>query len=151
MSDCLWPHGLLHTRLPCPSPTPGAYSDSRSTSQWYHPTISLSVIPFSSLLQFFPVSGSFPMNQFFAAGGQSIGVSVSASILPVNTQNWFPLGWIGWISLQSKGLSSAFSNTTVQKHAKHPNWWIFCSHFSIEAGRKKVTFQAYYTLLFQER
>ena len=116
ISDSLWPHGLLHTRLPCPSPTPGAYSDSRSTSQWYHPTISLSVIPFSSLLQFFPVSGSFPMNQFFAAGGQSIGVSVSASILPVNTQNWFPLGWIGWISLQSKGLSSAFSNTTVQKH-----------------------------------
>ena len=115
VSDSLWPHGLLHTRLPCPSPTPGAYSDSRSASQWYHPTISLSVIPFSSLLQSFPASGSFPMSQFFASGGQNIGVSVSAPILPVNTQNWFPLGWIGWTSLQSKGLSSAFSNTTVQK------------------------------------
>ena len=115
MSDSLQPHGLQHTRLPCPSPTPGACSNSCPSSWWYHPTISSSVIPFSFCLQSFPVSGSFLMSQFFASGSQSIGVSDSASVLPMNTQDWFPLGLTGLI-LQSKGLSRAFSNTTVQKH-----------------------------------
>ena len=112
----LRPHGLQHSRLACPSPTPGACSNSCPSSQWIHPTISSSVVPFSSHFQSFPASGSFPMSQFFASGGQSIGVSASASVLPKNIQDWFPLGWNGWISLQSKGLSRAFSNTTVQKH-----------------------------------
>jgi len=115
MSDSLWPHGLQHTRLPCPSPTPGACANSCPLSWWYHPTISSSV-PFSSRLQSFPASGSFPMSQFFTSGGQSIGVSASASVLPMNIQDWFPLGLTGLISLQSKGLSRVFSNTTVQKH-----------------------------------
>ena len=115
MSDSLWPHGLQHTRLPCPSPTSRACSNS-CPSQWCHPTISSSVIPFSSCLQSFPASGSFPTSQFFASVGQSIGASASASVLPMNTQDWSPLGWTGWISLQSKGLSTVFSNTTVQKH-----------------------------------
>ena len=101
--------------LPCPSPTPGVYSNS-SLSQWCHPTILCSVVPFSSHLQFLPASGSFQMSQFFTSGGQSIGVSASASVLPMNTQDWFALGWTGWSSLQSKGLSRVFSNTTVQKH-----------------------------------
>ena len=112
----LQPHGQLHTRLPCPSSTPGAYSNSFLSSQWYYPTISFSVDPFSSHIQSFPESGSFPMSQLFASGGQSIGVSASASVLPMNIQDWFPLGWTGWISLRSKGLSRVFSNTTVQKH-----------------------------------
>ena len=116
VSNSLWPHGVQHARLPCPSPTPGAYSNSCPLSWWCQPAISSSVIPFSSHLQSFPVSGSFPMNQFFALGGQSIGVSASASVLPMNVQDWFPLGLTGWISLQSKGFSRAFSNTTVQKH-----------------------------------
>ena len=116
VSNSLKPHGLQHVRLPCPSPTPGVYSNSCPLSQWYHPTISSSVIPFSSCLQFFPASGSFPVSQFFASGGQSIGVSASASVLPMNIQDWFPLGWTGWISLQSNGLSRVSSNTTVQKH-----------------------------------
>ena len=116
VSDSLRPHGLQHTRLPCPSTTPGAYTNSCSSSWWCHPTISSSVIPFSSRLQSFPASGSFQMSQLFASGGQSIGVSASTSVLPVNIQDWFPLGWTGWISLQSKGLSRVFSNTTVQKH-----------------------------------
>ena len=116
MSNSLWPHGLQHTRLPCPSPTLGACSNSCPLSRWCHPTISSSVIPFSSCLQSFPASESFPVSQFFASGGQSIGVSASASVLPMNIQDWFPLGWTGWISLQSKGLSRVFSNTTVQKH-----------------------------------
>ena len=102
--------------LPCPSPTPGACSNSCPLSQWCHPIISSSVIPFSSCLQSSPASGSFPVNQFFASGGQSIGVSASASILPMNIQDWFPLGLTGWISLQSKGLSRVFSNPTVRKH-----------------------------------
>ena len=117
MFDSLWPHGLQHTRPPCPSPTPGVYSDSCPLSQWCHTTISSSVIPFSSHLQSFPASGSFPMSQFFTSGGQSIGVSASASVLPMNIQDWFPLGWTCLISLQSKGLSRVFSNTTVQKHS----------------------------------
>ena len=116
MSDSLWPHGLQHARPPCLSPTPGACSNSCPWSQWCHPTISSSVIPSSSHLQFFPASGSFPMSQFFAAGGQSIGVSASASVLPMNIQDWFPLGLTALISLKSKGLSKVFSNTTVQKH-----------------------------------
>ena len=115
-SDSLQPHGMQHSRPPCPSPTPGVYSDSCPSSQWCHPTISSSVIPFSSCLQSFPASGSFPMGQLFAPGGQSIGISASASVLPMNIQDWFPLGWTGWISLQSKGLSRVFSNTKVQKH-----------------------------------
>ena len=94
MSDSLWPHGLLHARLPCSSPTLGAYSNSCPLSQWCHPTISSSVVPFSSRLQSFPASGSFPMSQFFASGGQSIGISASASVLPKNIQDWFPLGWV---------------------------------------------------------
>ena len=116
MSDSLWPHGLQHARLPCPSPTPGAYSSSCPLSPWWHPTILSSVITFSSCLQSFPASGSFQMSQFFTTGGQSIGVSASKSVLPMNPQDWSPLGWTGWISLQSKGLSKVFPNTTVQKH-----------------------------------
>ena len=114
--DSLRPHGLQHARLPCPPPTPRAYSNSCPSSQWCHPTISSSVIPFSSHLQSFPASGSFPVSHFFASGGQSIGVSASVSFLPMNIQDWFPLEWTGWISLQSKGLSRVFANTTVQKH-----------------------------------
>ena len=116
VSDYLWPHGLQHARPPCPSPTPGVYSKSCPLSQWCHPTISSSVIPFFSCLQSFPASETFQKSQFFASGGQSIGVSTSTSVFPMNTQDWSPLGWTGWISLQSKGLSRVFSNTTVQKH-----------------------------------
>ena len=114
MSDSLQSPGLQHARLPCPSPTPRACSDSCPLSRWCHPTISSSVIPFSSCLQSFPASESFPVSQFFASGGQSI--RSSASVLPMKIQDWAPLGWTGWISLQSKGLSRVFSNTTVQKH-----------------------------------
>ena len=111
----LWPHGpMQHARPLCPSPTPGVYSSPLNL--WCHPTISSSVSPFSSRLQSFPASGSFPMSQFFESGGQSIGLSASASVLPMNTQDWSLLEWTGWISLQSKGLSRVFSNTTVQKH-----------------------------------
>ena len=116
MSDSLWPQGLQHARLPCPSPNPGACSNSCPLSQWCHPTISSSVIPFSLCLLPFPALGSFPMSQFFRSGGQGIGVSASASVLPINIQDWFPLGWTGLISLQSKGLSRVSYNTTVQKH-----------------------------------
>ena len=116
MSDSLWPHGLQHARPPCPSPTPRAYSDSRPSSQWCHPTVSSSVIPFSSCPQSFSASGSFQMSQFFTSSGQSIRVSSSASVLSMNIQDWCPLGWTGWISLQSKGLSRVFSTTRVQKH-----------------------------------
>ena len=114
VSDFLQPHGLQHTRPPCPSPSPRAYSNSCPSSQWSHPTISSSVIPFSSCLQSFPASGSFQMSQFFTSGSQSIGTS--ASVLPMNIQDWFPLGWTGFISLQSKRLSRVFSSATVQKH-----------------------------------
>ena len=112
----LRPHELQHARTPCPSPTPGVHSDSCPVSRWCHPAISSSVVPFSSCPQSLPASESFPMSQLFAWGGQSTGVSALASVLPKNTQGWFPLEWTGWISLQSKGLSSIFSNTTVQKH-----------------------------------
>ena len=115
LSESLWFHGLQHTRLPCPSPSPGACLNSSPLSGWCHPTISSSVIPFSFCLQSFPASQSFPMSQFFASGGQSIGVSVSASVLPTSIQGWFPLGLTGLISLMSKGLSRVFS-TTVQRH-----------------------------------
>ena len=117
-----WPQ---HARPPCPSPTPRVYLNSCSLSQWYHPTISSSVIPFSSSPQSFPASGSFQMSQLFVSGGQTTGVSASTSVLPMNTQDWSPLGWTGWISLQSKGLSRIFSNTTVQKHQ------FFCTQLSL--------------------
>ena len=120
VSDSLWPHGLQHARPPCPSPTPRVYSNSCSLSRWCHQTISSSVVPFSSCLQSFLASGSFQMSQLFASGGQSIGVSASTAVLPMSTQmstqDWSPLGWTGWISLQSKGLSRVLSKTTVQKH-----------------------------------
>ena len=116
VSDSLWPHGPQQARFPRPSPTPRACSKSCPSSQWCYPTISSSAIPFSSWLQSFPASGSFQMSQLFALGGQNIEGSASASVLPMNIQDWFPLGLTGWISLQSKGLSRVFSNTTVQKH-----------------------------------
>ena len=116
VSNSLWPHGLQHARTPYPLPTPRVYSNSFPLSQWCHPTISSSVFPFSSHLQSFPAWGSFPMSQFFTSGGQSIGVSASTSVLPKKSQGWSPSEWTGWISLQSKGLSRVFFNTTVQKH-----------------------------------
>ena len=115
-SDSLRPHGLQHARLPCRLPIFGACSNSCPSNHWCHPTTSSSVVPFSSCLQSFPASGSFPMSQFFASGGQSIGTLASASVLPMNIQDWFPLGWTGLISLKSKGLSRVFYNSTVQKH-----------------------------------
>ena len=138
VSDSFWPPGLQHAKLPCSSPTPGAYSNSCPLSRWCHPTISSSVVPSSSHLQSFPESGSFPNSQFFASGGQIIRVSASVSVLPVNIQDWSPLGLTGLISLQSKGLSRVFSNTTVQKHqfnqsrSLHQNqnffWHFFPNH-----------------------
>ena len=116
VSESFRPRGVQHTWPPCPSPTPRAYSNSCPLSRWCHPTISSSVVPFSSCLQSFPESGSFQMSQFFASGDQRIGVSASASVFPMNIQDWFPLVLTGWISLQSKGLSRVFSNTTVQRH-----------------------------------
>ena len=116
VSDSLWPHEPQHARPPCPSPTPRVYPNPCPSSQWCHPVISSSVIPFSSCPQSLPALGSFPMSQLFAWGGQSIGVSASTSVLPMNTQECSPLGWTGWIFLQSKGLSIVFSKTTVQKH-----------------------------------
>ena len=121
VSDSLQPHGLQHTRPPCPSPTPGVYPNSCPLSLWCHPTITSSVVPFSSCLQSFPASGFFSMNQFFTSGGQSIGVSASASVLPMNIQDWFPLGWTGWISLLSKGLKSLLqhhsSKASILQHS----------------------------------
>ena len=137
MSSSLRPHGLQHTRLPCPSPTPRACSNSCPSSWWYHPTISSSVIPVSCL-QSFSASGSFPMSQFFASGGQSIGASASASVLPMNSQDWFPLGLTGLISLQSKGLLRVFSNITVQKHqffSTHLSSWSNSSHLYMITGK----------------
>ena len=116
VSDFLRPYEPQYARPPCSSSTPGVHPNSCPLSRWCHPAISSSVVPFSSWPQSFPASGSFPMSQLFAWGGQSIGVSASASVLPMNTQGWSPLGWTGWISLQSKGLSRVFFNTTVQKH-----------------------------------
>ena len=116
MSNFLWPHESQDARPPCPSPTPRVHSNSCPLSRWCHPAISSSVVPFSSCPQSLPALGSFPMSQLFTWGGQTIGVSASTSVLPMNTQDWSLLGWTGWISLQSKGLSRVFSNTTVQKH-----------------------------------
>ena len=116
VSDSFRPHELQHARLPCPSPTPGVHPNSCASSRWCHPAISSSVVPFSSCPQSLPASESFPMSQLFAWDGQSIGASALASVLPMNTQDWSPLEWTGWISLQSKGLSGVFSNTTIQKH-----------------------------------
>ena len=136
VSDFLWPHGLQHIRLPCPSPTPGVCSNSRPLSQWCHPTISSSVAPFSSHLQPFPASGSFLMSQFFASGGQSIGVSASTSVLPMNIQDWFPSGCTGWISLQSKELSRVFSNTTKASILSHSVFFIVqLSHLYMTTGK----------------
>ena len=135
MSQSLWLHGVQHTRLPCPSPTPRACSNSCPLSLWCNPSISSLAIPFSSYLQFFPTSGSFPMSQIFTSGSQSSGASASASVFPMNIQDWFPLGFTGWISLLSKGLSRVFSNTTVQKHqffstqlSLEPNSHIYTNH-----------------------
>ena len=116
VSDFLWPRESQHTRPPCPSPTSGVYPNSCPLRRWCHPAISSSVVPFSSCLQSLPASGSFPISQLFAWDGQTTRVSASASVLPMNTQDWSPLRWTDWISLQSKGLSRVFSNTTVQKH-----------------------------------
>ena len=116
VSDSSRPHESQRARPPCPAPTPGVHSNSCPLSRWCHPAISSSIIPFSSCPQSLPASGSFPMSQLFTWGGQSIGVSASASVLPMNTQDWSPLGWTGWISFQSKGLSRVFSNTRLQKH-----------------------------------
>ena len=128
VSYSLWPHELQPARPPCPSPTPGVYSDSCPLSRWCQPANSSSVVPFSSCPQPLPASGSFPVSQLCAWGGQSTGVSASASVLPMNTQDWSPLGWTGWISLQSKGLSRVLSNTTVQKHQ-------FFGQFALIHGR----------------
>ena len=127
-SNSLGPHELQHTRPPCPSPTPGVYPNPHPLSQWCHPTISFSVVPFSSCPQSFPASGSFQMSQLFASGGQNIGVSASTSVLPMNIQDWSPLGWTGWISLQFEGLSRVSFNTTVQKHQ------FFSAQFSLESN-----------------
>ena len=138
VSDSLRPHGLQNARPPCPSPTPRVYSNSSPSSRWCHPTISSSVIPFSSCLQSFPES--FPRSQYFTSGGQSIGVPTSASVLPMNIQDWFPLGRTGWISLQSIRLSSVFSNTTVQKHwlfGTQPSLWSN-SHPYMTTGRTRA-------------
>ena len=116
VSDSLWPHESQHAKSPCPSPTSGVHSNSCPSGRWCHPAISSFIIPFSSCPQSFPTWGSFPMSQLFPWGGQSIGVSASTSGPPMNTQDWSPLWWTGWISLQSKGLSRVFSNTTVQNH-----------------------------------
>ena len=124
MSDSLQPHELQHTRPPCPSPTPRVYPNSCPLSWWCHPTISSSVVPFSSCPQSFPASESFQMSQLFASGGQSIGVSASTWVLTMNTQDWSPLGWTGWITFQSKGLSRVFFNTPVQKH-QFWSWILF--------------------------
>ena len=135
MSDSLWPHELQHVRPPCPSPTPGVHPNPCSLSRWCHPTISSSVVPFSSCLQSFPASGSFQMSHLFASGGQSTGVSASASVLPMNTQDWSPLGWTGWISLQFKELLRVFSNTTVQK-ASILQWSVF---FKVQLSHPHMT------------
>ena len=138
VSDSLPPHESQHTRPPCPPPSPRVHSDSCPSSPWCHPAISSSVIPFSSCLQSFPASGSFPVSQLFASGGQSIGASASASVLPMNIQDWFPLEWTCWISLLSQGLSRVFSNTTVQKHqffSAHLSLWSNSSHLYITTGK----------------
>ena len=130
MFDSLWPHELQHTRTPCPSPTPRIYPNSCPLSWWCHLAILSSVVPFFSCLQSFPTSGSFQMSQLFSSVGQTTGVSALTSVLPINTQNRFPLGWTGWISLLSKGLSQVFSNATVEKHEFHLCFLICCLGWS---------------------
>ena len=144
MSNFLWPHELQHARPSCPSPTPRVHPNSRPLSRWCHPAISSSVVPFSSCSQSLPASGSSPVSQLFAWGGQSIGVSASPSVLLMNTQDWSPLGWTGWISLQFKGLSRVFSNTTVQKHQ------FFCTQPSSQSNSHIHTWPletSYYLLI----
>ena len=135
MSDSLRSHELQHARPPCPSPTPRVYPNSCPLSQWCHPTISSSVVPFSSHLQSSPASGSFPMSQLFASGGKSIGVSALASVVPMNTHDWFPLGWTGWISLQSKGLSRVFSNTKASILRRSAFFIVQLSHPYMTTGK----------------
>ena len=136
LSDSLQRHESQHSRPPCPSPTPGVYPNSYPLSRWCHSAISSSVVPFSSCPQSLPASESFPMSQLFAWGGQSIGVAASASVFPMNTQDWSPLGWTGWISLQSKGLSRVFSNTTVQKHLRRSAFFtVQLSHPYVTTGK----------------
>ena len=150
MSDSLWPHESPHARPPCPSSTPGVYSNSCQLSRWCHPDISSSVVPFSSSPQSFPASGSFQMCQLFTSGGKSIGVSASASVLPMNTWDWSPLGWTGWISLQSKGLSRVFLSTTVKKHQffsaqlslwsnSHSGFTYFCQFYWFSTSALSLT------------
>ena len=138
MSNSLQPHGPQDTRPPCWSPTPRVYPSSCPLSQWCHPTIPSSVVPFSSCLQSFPASGSFQMSQLFASGSQSIRVSASTSVLPMNTQKWFPLGWTSWISLKSKGLSRVFSNTTVQKRQLFSTIYFFFCFFCLGRQTQKI-------------
>ena len=145
MSNSLQPHELQHARLPCPSQTPRACPNSCPLSRWCHPTISSSLIPFSSCLQSFPASGSFPMSHFFASGGQSIGVSALASVLPMNTQDLSPLGRTGWISLQSKGLSRVFSNTIVQKHQ------FFCTQLFTPQTPEKIFYEKLYFFILLKK
>ena len=136
MSGSFWPHGLQHTRPPCPSPTPRAYSNSSPLSQWCHLTILSSVVPVASHLQSFPVSESSPVSQFFTSGGQRIGASALVSVLPMNIQDWSPLGWTGWISLQSKGLSRVFSNSSKASILQHPTFFIVkLSHLYMTTGK----------------
>ena len=139
MSNSLWPHESQHSRPPCPSPTPGVYSNSCPSSRWCHPAILSSVIPFSSCPQSLPAPGSFPMSQLFEWGGQSTGVSASASVLPMNTQDWSPLGWTGWISLQSKGLSGHGKNCEGSEIL--PYLWAnkLTWHSFINAGKRYKT------------
>ena len=141
VSDSLRPHEPQHARPPCPSPTPRVYWNSCPSSRWCHPTISSSVVPFSSCLESFAASGSFPVSQLFAWGGQIIGVSASALVLPMNTQNWSALGWTGWISLQSKGLSRVFSNIIVQKH----QFFGTQLSFIVQLSHPYMTFRSYFT------
>ena len=141
MSNSLWPHGLKHARPPYPSPTPGVYSNSFPLSRWCHPTISSSIVPFSSCLQSFPASGSFQMNQLFASGSQSIGVSASPSVLSMSIQDWFPLGWTGWISLLSKELSRVFSQQHSSKASilRHSAFFMVqLSHPYLTTGKTKA-------------
>ena len=139
ISDSLRPHESQHTRPPYPSPTSGVHPNSYASSWWCHPAISSSVVPFCSFPESLPASGPFPISQLFTRGGQSIGVSASASVLPMNTQDWFPLGWTSWISLQSKGLSWVFSSTTVCKHqffSAQPSLWSNSQHPYMTTGKR---------------
>jgi len=140
MSDSFQPHGLQHTRLPCPSPTPGAYSSSCSSSRWCHLTISSSVVPFSSCLQPFPTSGAFQMSHLFTSGDQSIRVSASTSVLPVNILDWFPLGWTGWISLKSKELSRIFNNRVKSLYSSALSFLYSPTLTAINNCGKSITF-----------